>query len=250
MTIRNKVYILAVSFIFFGSCRAKYAVVKSNREEYKITNDVLVDSSIVKMYLPYKTKIEAEINAVIGYADVDLSKSSSLPESVLGNFFADAVFNQVKKIAPQVDFVFPSTKGGLRNDISKGPIIVANIFELMPFENKLVLFNLKGEDFLTLVNYIAASNGQPVSGLRMSIKGKVAENIIVNGKPFDVTKNYWVVASDYVATGGDGAVGFATPIFKKNLDLLIRDALLNEVKDIQAAGKRINAKLDGRITKN
>ncbi|TKC10086.1 hypothetical protein FA048_07715 [Pedobacter polaris] len=250
MTVKNRIHLLSILLLLLASCTTKYALVKSNREEYKISNDVQVDSSIIKTYMPYKAKVEAEMNEVIGYTEVLLAKSSTVPESVLGNFFADAVFNQVKKLEPNVDFVFPSTKGGLRNDIAKGPISVSNIFELMPFENQLVLFNLKGEDFLKVLNYIAATNGQPVSGLKMNIKDKLAENISINGKPFDVAKNYWVVASDYIASGGDDAVGFNTPISRKNIGLLVRDALLREVRQIQAEGKRINAKLDGRITKN
>jgi 2',3'-cyclic-nucleotide 2'-phosphodiesterase (5'-nucleotidase family) len=250
MMMKNKTYILAISLIFLGSCKTKYAVVKSNREEYKISNAVQVDSAIIATYLPYKKKVEAEMNAIIGYTDVLLSRSSTVPESVLSNFFADAVANQAKKLAPNIDFVFPSTKGGLRNDIANGPIIVSNIFELMPFENQLVLFNLKGDDVLKVLTYIAVTNGQPVSGLTMNIKDKKPENVIINGKPFDATKNYWVLTSDYIASGGDDAVGFTTPISKQNIGLLIRDALLKEVKEIQASGKRINAKLDGRITKN
>ncbi|MFD0941376.1 5'-nucleotidase C-terminal domain-containing protein [Pedobacter boryungensis] len=250
MVTKNKIYFLAASLLFLGSCTAKYAVVKSNREEYKISNDVQVDSTIIKTYMPYKVKVDAEMNTVIGYSDVVLTKSSTVPESVLGNFFADAVFHQAKKMEPAIDFVFPTTKGGLRNDIAKGPINVSNIFELMPFENQLVLFNLKGEDVLKVVNYIAISNGQPVSGLKFNIKEKSPEQIIINGKPFDVTKNYWVLTSDYIASGGDDAVGFATPISRKNIGLLVRDALLREVKQVQAEGKSINAKLDGRITKN
>lgn len=250
MTMKNRTCILAICLIFLGSCKAKYAVVKSNREEYKVSNAVPVDSAIINTYLPYKKKVEAEMNAIIGYTNVLLSKNSTLPESVLSNFFADAVANQAKKIAPNIDFVFPSTKGGLRNDIAKGPITVSSIFELMPFENQLVLFNLKGEDVLKVITYIAVTNGQPVSGLRMNINDKTPENVMINGKPFDATKDYWVVTSDYVASGGDDAVGFATPISRKNLGLLIRDALLKEVREIQTEGKRINAKLDGRITKN
>ncbi|MFI5453068.1 5'-nucleotidase C-terminal domain-containing protein [Pedobacter sp. UC225_61] len=250
MSIKKQIYILAISLIFLSSCTAKYAVVKSNREDYKISNDVQVDSAIIKTYMPYKVKVDSEMNTVIGYTDVVLTKSSTVPESVLGDFFADAVLNQAKKMEPAIDFVFPTTKGGLRNDIAKGPITISNIFELMPFENQLVLFNLKGEDVLKVITYIAASNGQPVSGLTFTIKDKSPEGIFINGKPFNISKNYWVLTSDYIASGGDDAVGFATPISRKDIGLLVRDALLREVRQVQAEGKRINAKLDGRITKN
>ena len=120
----------------------------------------------------------------------------------------------------------------------------------MPFENELVLFTLKGEDVLIFINFVARTNGQPIAGLKINIKDGKAENIMVNGKAFDINQNYKVLTSDYIASGGDDAVGFAKPIAKKNLNLKIRDALLNEVTQLQTAGKTINAKLDGRITKN
>jgi 2',3'-cyclic-nucleotide 2'-phosphodiesterase (5'-nucleotidase family) len=250
MNFKSNNYLLLLLFFALSACNTNYHIVKSNREEQNINSSLAVDSSIIKTYMPYKVKVEAEMNEVIGRTDVVLSKSYQLPETVLGNFFADAVFNQVKKIEPQVDFVFPTTIGGLRNDIAKGPITVASIFELMPFENQLVLFNLKGDDVLKVVNYIASRGGQPVSGLKLEIKDKKPENIIINGKAFDVNKSYWVVASDYIAGGGDDAVGFDKPISRKNIGLLVRDALIQEVKEVNANGKGINTQLDGRITKD
>ena len=241
---------LAIIVFILGSCTTKYALVKSNREEYNISNKIAVDSSIIKTYMPYKLQLDAEMNKVIGYTDVKLAKGSSLPESVLGNFFADAVFHQAKKIDANIDFTVPTTKGGLRNDIAKGAITVSNVFELMPFENELVLFTLKGEDVLKFLNFVADKDGQPIAGLKMNIENGKAENILINGKPFDVNKNYKVLTSDYIASGGDDAVGFATPIATKNIGLKIRDALLKEVEELQAVGKRINTTLDGRITKN
>ena len=242
--------LFAIAIISFSGCSTKYGLIKSNREEYNINSKVEVDSSIIKTYLPYKIQLDAEMNKIIGYSAVALTKQSSLPESVLGNFFADAVFNQAKKIEPNIDFTVPTTKGGLRNDIAKGAIIVSNIFELMPFENELVLFTLKGEDALVFINYVAKTNGQPIAGLKMNINDGNSENIIINGKAFDVKQNYQVLTSDYIASGGDDAVGFAKPIAKKVLGLKIRDALLKEVTQLQTEGKTIYAKLDGRITKN
>lgn len=200
--------------------------------------------------MPYKMQLDAEMNKVIGFTDVKLTKGSGLPESLLGNFFADAVFNQAKKIDPTIDFTVPTTKGGLRNDVGKGAITVSNVFELMPFENELVLYSLKGEDALKFISFIAQTNGQPVAGLKMNIKNNKPDHIVIDGKPFDVNKTYQVLTSDYIASGGDDAVGFANPIAKKNLALKVRDALLKEITEVEAAGKHINSKLDGRITKD
>jgi 2',3'-cyclic-nucleotide 2'-phosphodiesterase (5'-nucleotidase family) len=250
MLIKYRLSILTFIAAFLAACSTPYAITKSNREEYAINEKVGVDSTIVKAYLPYKTVLDQEMSKIIGNTEVALTKASTLPESVLGNFFADAVYNQVKKIDPSIDFVFPTTKGGLRNDIPKGPITVSGIFELMPFENQLVLFKLKGSDVLTILTYIASANGQPVAGLKMHINHNLPENIYINGKPFDVERTYNVVTSDYIASGGDDASGFGNPIARRDVGLLVRDALLKEVTEIAAAGKKINAKIDGRITKN
>ncbi|MNL32993.1 hypothetical protein D3C87_1548790 [compost metagenome] len=59
-----------------------------------------------------------------------------------------------------------------------------------------------------------------------------------------------MLTSDYIASGGDNARGFKNPLDKKVLGLKVRDALIGYVKDIEAAGKTINAKLDGRIIKD
>ncbi|RYF10032.1 MAG: hypothetical protein EOO42_23170 [Flavobacteriales bacterium] len=246
----NRFLFLALVIALLSACGTRYTLVKSNREEYNINTNLAVDSTIIKTYLPYKAELDREMNDVIGYTDVTLTKSSKLPESVLGNFFADAVLNQARKIEPNIDFAIPTTNGGLRNDIAKGEITVSKVFELMPFENETVVFTLKGRDVLDVLNFIASSGGQPVSGLKMKIENKLPKDIFINGKAFDLNKTYVVLTSDYIASGGDGTTGFSKPIAKKVIGLKVRDALLQEIKQLNANGKRINTTLDGRVTKD
>jgi len=246
----KRLLLYTISIALLSACSTKYALVKSNREEYNINNSLAVDSTIIKTYLPYKAELDKEMNQVIGYTDVTLTKSSNLPESVLGNFFADAVLNQAKRIEPNIDFAIPTTNGGLRNDIAKGEITVSKVFELMPFENETVIFTLKGSDVLDVLKFIASSGGQPVAGVKMKIDNKLPKDIFIGDKAFDVNKNYVVLTSDYIASGGDGTTGFSKPIAKKVLGLKVRDALLQEIKQLNANGKRVNTTLDGRIAKN
>lgn len=246
----KKLLFSGIAILLLSACSAGNHIVKSARDEYQINQSIGVDSTIIKTYFPYKIQLDAEMNKVIGFAAVDLTKESKLPESVLGNFFADAVAHQVEKILPNIDLVFPTTKGGLRNDIAKGAITASNIFELMPFENQLVLLELKGEALKSMLQWIAASNGQPISGLKMQIKDGKPDMILINGKALDPNKNYLIVTSDYLANGGDDSTGLSNPVSRRNIGLLVRDALMNEVIEAQAAGKQITAKLDGRITKN
>lgn len=247
---RNKGLLAVFITVTLGSCSAAYQVVKSNRAAYAVNTGLAADTALVNVYLPYKKQLDAEMNQVIGHSAVALLKNNDLPETQLGNFFADACLEQAKKLDPAIDFAMPSTKGGLRTDIPKGEIKLSNLFELMPFENELISFTLKGTDMQELLNFIAATNGQPVSGLKMQIRDKKPASVVIQGKAFDPSKTYRVLTSDYIAGGGDNALGFKAPLDKKVLGLKVRDALIAEVKAQQAAGKIINAELDGRITKD
>jgi len=188
------------------------------------------------------------MNAVLGYSDVALTKKSASGESLLGNFFSDAALFEARKIEPAIDFAIPSTNGGLRNDLPMGAISLANVFELMPFENEMIVFNLKGEDVQSLLNFIANSGGQPIAGLTLKIKDKKPVDVQIGGRPFDVTKNYNVVTSDYIAGGGDGLNSFKNPVSAKILGLKVRDALILYIKEKQAAGDKISSKLDRRVS--
>lgn len=243
-------YILVLMALFAPSCSSKYQLTKSDRVDYPINSSLSPDSSIIKSYLPYKARLDAEMTKVIGHSALAMSKKSSdtLPESLLSNFFADAVMEQAKKLDPAIDFAMPSTKGGIRVDLPKGPIMVSNIYELMPFENELVICTIKGTEAQRLLEFIAASNGQPVAGLHMKIIDKKPAVVFIDGKPFDIHRNYRVLTSDYVANGGDNTLGLKDPVEKKVLGLKVRDALINYVKVKQAEGSNITAQLDGRIS--
>lgn len=240
--------VIAVGLLF--SCSSGYKLVKANRAEYVINEDLTADSTIIKAYLPFKEQLDGEMNQVLGYSEVLMTKSNELPETLLSNFFSDAILQQALKYDPTIDFAMPSTKGGLRVDLPKGAIRLSNLFELMPFENELIAFTLKGNDVQELLNFIAATNGQPVAGLRLKIVDKKPVDVFIKGKPFNHQQTYRVLTSDYVAGGGDNALGFKMPVEKKVLGLKVRDVLINYVKENQAAGRTINPKLDGRITKD
>lgn len=247
MNFRNLILGLVV---LSAGCSPGYKIAKSNRAEYIIDKNVPADTSMLRLYLPYKQKLEAEMNQVIGYSEVLMPKVDTIPESLLGNFFSDAILQQGRRLDPDIDFAMPSTKGGIRIALPKGAIAVSNVFELMPFENALVVLTISGAETQQLLNFIAGSNGQPVAGLRMKIRDRKPEQVMINGKPFDSNRSYKVLTSDYVAGGGDNARGFKNPLEKKDLGLKVRDALLNYIRQQEAAGKKINSVLDGRITKN
>ena len=227
----------------------KITKIETKQYAFRDTVNASVDSVLEKEILPYREGMSGQMTEVIGTTDLALTKGQ--PEGLLGNLFSDICFNMANGIYytssyNKADFAF-FNNGGIRAELPKGSITRGNIFELMPFENELVVISLTGNQAKKLFDFMASKDGVPVSHLRFKIKEKQPVDIQVNGLPFDSTKNYLAVTSDYLANGGDQYY-FLTDAKKEYLNLKIRDAMIQYFQEQSKAGHSITANLDQRIS--
>ena len=117
----------------------------------------------------------------------------------------------------------------------------------MPFENAFVTVKFTGVAMQKFFDFIAEGGGDPISGARFTIQNKKAVDILINNKPFDISKNYTVLTSDYMANGGDGGAIFTKGIERKDLNYKLRDAIFQYLEKLNKAGKTLNPINDGRI---
>ena len=233
-------------FIALSSCSTFYQPTSLQHSQYKIDTSIRSDSSVKEMLQPYATNINATMNKVIGMsADTYTNKR---PESEIGNFLADCYKEMAeKKFGRKIDAAFMNV-GGIRSYLSKGNITVGKIFEIMPFDNLLVLQELKGTVLQQYLDVMAADGGWPVSkGVSLQIKNKKAANVMVNGKPLDPNATYTVAHSDYVANGGSDC-SMLKSIPQMNLGYLMRDAILEYVNIQASVGKTIQPVIENRVT--
>ena len=235
------VLILLLSLV---SCSRNYTLTSNEKKIYKMDSAYSPDSKVVSIIAPYKIKIDAQMNEIIGFSETEMQKAE--PESKLGNFVADATLVEIKLSEPQADFSFYNN-GGLRSLLPKGNITVGSVFELMPFENELVLLEIKSDSIISLVNYLIKRNGAPVGGIRLKANAGIAQEILINDKPFDKSRNYFVLTSDFLAGGGDNYIFFANPVSRKNLNLKLRNVLIAHIRSQTKSSKKLNPILDGRI---
>lgn len=235
------------AFISLSSCHHQALVSKVDETHYTIDRDV-IDSSVYRNILPYKQQMEGTMSTVLVQSEGAFTKGDL--ESPLGNFVSDLVLCESKKTLG-ADSVWAAAvilnKGGLRNSLPKGNITIGNIFELMPFENELVLLKLKGSQFKGMLDKIAEKGGLPEAGIRMTIDHGKATNVSVAGVPFDSTKTYGVVTSDYLANGGDNYTFFLSPLERISLNKKLRDAIIGYCEEQGKKGIIIKPYLDGRI---
>ena len=203
--------------------------------------DAVRDSSYTAYLVPTKAALEREMGVQIGYAPERLWIGA--PECPMLNWATDALWEAAKPVYPgKVDIAIVNM-GGMRCPWEAGPITRGNVFELMPFDNELVVLTLKGEDIIALCESFARYGGQGVAGMTVKVvDGKLAD-VQVGGKAVDPKALYTIATSDYLSGGTDhmDALTRHTEYWKS--DLLIRDLYLEAVEKQDT----IRAAVDGRM---
>lgn len=206
------------------------------------------DAYIDSMIYPYREHLDSSMNEVLVYAAKDLVKAK--PESNLGNLLADACLIMAEEYSKKHVDLAILNYGGIRvPSINKGSVSLGNVYELMPFDNYLVLMNLDGASIKQLLDLIALGGGWPVSGLSFEIENAEAKNVKLAGKPLDLNKQYTIAISDYLANGGDN-LELLKAFKQENTNVLLRDAFIEYFKKLAANDKMLDANVEGRITKH
>ena len=230
-------YLSILSFCFvLVACKTE-----SNQQKYgyniEINQQVLSDSSIVKYYQPFKKNLEESLmNTPISYSPETYKKNDGELNSTLSNMFADAtyemsnpVFNKIS--GENIDIVLLNN-GGIRSIISKGNISEKTAFELMPFENSIVVLELSGLSIIKMIDYLRKVKLQhPISGLQITLNNDYSVNEVkINGVSIENEKKYYVATTDYLLEGGDKMYFLAETTKTTDINYKMRDILIDYFK--------------------
>ena len=239
---------LFIILIFsFVSCKTNTFLSSIEETSIKIEEETITsDEDINALIAPYKKELDATMNEVIGQAAQTMPKGR--PESLLGNWSADVILKKAKDYYEQpIDFAF-TNDGGLRIPaLNEGDITLGKIFELMPFDNVLVVMELDYSTLMELFDFFAKKSEHLSHPVKLTVRKGELQSATLNGKPFDKSRIYKVATTDYLANGG-GDLKFLKDKTRINLQKLMRDALIEFVKEETKANRAINSKLEGRIT--
>jgi len=233
--------ILSLFFLLI-SCNPKFQSQKAEFVDYRINPERTSDPTVLSLIKPYGDSMSETMNRIIGYNELNLEKKQ--PEGSLGNFMADAFLTMAaEKFKEPVDGAMVNYGGVRLLQLPAGNVTVGKMYELMPFDNLMVIQKLKGDIVQKFLDRIAAAGGWPISGITFQIKDKKAVNINVGGKPFNINNTYTVANSDFVINGGDSD-NILKGIPFKNIGYNMRDALIEYVTKM----KKISVKEEKRIS--
>lgn len=189
----------------------------------------------------YGDKLKVQMNEVIGEALDDMGTDGKYNGPfALGSLVADII-----RESQNVEVGIVNT-GGIRTSLNKGPVTVGEIFEIMPFDNAVTAFAIKGKDLRQVVETSASrlgvSKNLQFSGLVYSMKGTQVTDIHVQGKPLEPERLYRAAAPDYVFSGNEG-ISFENAVEARPTGQLIRDLMLDYVRQ----KRQLRAPADQRL---
>ncbi|MGE0560747.1 MAG: 5'-nucleotidase C-terminal domain-containing protein [Flavobacteriales bacterium] len=221
---------------------------KTNQNYTAKSNTIKIDSTLSSLesteafIQPYKESLDAEMNEILVYSEKSMIKGT--PESELGNFVADLSLKIITEKFPEanIDFCLLNN-GGLRTSLPQGAITRGKIFELMPFDNELVIVSLTPEKAKNLIEYIYNVGGQPISGTKLNFT--LSADSVFSQLNWHKTVN--IITTDYLANGGDKMDFFLNPIKIETTQLKLRDAIIEHCIEEHKKGNKITSALDERI---
>ncbi|WP_157975901.1 5'-nucleotidase C-terminal domain-containing protein [Lewinella sp. IMCC34191] len=197
--------------LLLAGCQRPLGPAAIQPQFYAITAAIEPDSTegvatrVAGIIDPYADQLSEAMNRVIGEVALPLVKAQ--PESSLGNWTADLLLTAARDLFPDYDIAFAvQNYGGLRiAQIGSGPMRVNDIYELMPFDNELVLVEVTGREMTDFVKHTLTDGGWPVSEGLVAIRSRDGMDIRVQGKEVDDEATYYLAVPDYVANGGNDA---------------------------------------------
>lgn len=231
-----KAHLILSLIVYFSACKVQYSADSHQNISYKISNSTLdTTSALDKLLRPYRDSMLSQMSIVLGDASADFKKEK--PSGSLGNLVADAMIQEAKSMNIKADACIYNHGGVRINELKQGQITVGKVFELLPFENELVLLEVPGDVLIKWFELILKSGGWPVSDeLKLSAEGdsksfsiRKIEDAEAQFQPIAPSKTYRILTNDYVANGGDNCE-FLKGLNKNLSGVLIRDLMIKYIK--------------------
>ena len=232
--------------LLFSSLQAQdYKVRSFCWERIEVTSELDATPSEVaaNVVAPYKASVDSIMAPPLGLSRVAMN--AKRPESLLSNWAADVMVEGGTATGLEPADMGLINIGGLRNNMPEGIVRRGDVMLISPFENYMVVLEMKGSDLLELMKDIAAVKGEGVSSsVRMEITadGKLL-SCTVGGKEIDPHRTYTVATIDYLAEGNDKMYSLKKAVKRHDIGILARDIMMEYI----IKHRVIDSKLEGRI---
>jgi len=230
-------------------------------EPIVLDNEVPQDPQILAAVDLLRDPVEKLKGKPVGTFAADMDgdrKNCRAKECTMGNLITDALLWKTKSQGTEIAI---QNGGGIRASIPGGDVTMGDVLTVLPFQNSIATFKLKGSDVVAAlengVGQVEEGAGRfpQVGGMRYTWDpskepgGRIvsAEVLQDDGSfvPLNPEKVYFVVSNDFMRGGGDGYA-----VFRDNgMDAYDSGPGLEEaVAEYVGLHSPVEPKIEGRIT--
>lgn len=157
------------------------------------------------------------------------------PESPIGNLLTDILLAS----EPRADVAIHNTLGGIRADLPPGDLTYGSVYEMFPFDNRIVHLRLSGAELkAVLANQIEGPVRRGhISGISVEADCDAGELYISVRKSSGIEvldhEQLLIVTNDFLASGGDEVLTPAMPAEGFRIEFegpLVRDVIVDWMK--------------------
>ncbi len=235
--------------ILLTSCQQKEHLVKVEGVRIEINDSIPNNADIEAFIKPYKEHVNKTLDSALAYAPETYSKNDGNLNTAIGNLMADIVLEQanpffMSKTNNTIDMVLLN-HGGIRAPILKGTVTARTAYQVMPFENSIIVVEMKGVHIKKLIAYLQKSRkAHPISGLKLTVdKNYDVIKALINNNEIEDKNLYFVATNDYLYNGGDKMYFFKEVGKAHKLNYKIRNAMIDYFSKVDT----IAAKIDDRF---
>lgn len=226
--------VLTALFLSLGLALSAQVKPKLERgQPVPVTDTLTEDAEVAKVIAPLTLELRSTFGKELVMAPQGLFRGRGGEENFLGYWVADLMRERAKQILGAPIRFAITNSGGLRGNIRPGVVKVADVYEVMPFENELVIAEYTGAEILQIVKAgIYRRAGEPCSGVIAKVLGtpEKPEFSITwdDGTAIDPEETVKVALSDYLLSSGDSISTLRKGRKPITTGLPLRDLLIDE----------------------
>ncbi len=212
-------------FLSLTSCHTARHIQQIEGNQTKVNKDnIKLNPEMDSLIAPYRVIYNQKMFDTLAYNPIELGKNKSM--SNLGSWVTEGMKWYCDSVLKNpVDFSICNS-GGIRvKTMAKGPVLLKNIYEIMPFDNALIILELDSSQMDSLTAHLVNYGAWPMSGnCQIKIDSNKKTGYWQVEKPISKPK-FKIAISDFLANGGD-KMYFMTKIDQIHTKSLFRDALI------------------------
>jgi 5'-nucleotidase len=206
------------------------APVLSHGQALPVGPAIADDPELARAIAPLALKVHESFARVLVQAPLGLARAQAGADP-LGGFIAERMRAAAAGEGP-VRFAFTSGNS-LGRDLLPGPVRLLDFYEVLPYDNELVVAEYTGAQLLAIVKEgLRATGGEPCAGIQVVLAGTALHPELTvtwaDGSAIDPRQTYLGALTDYLLASGGSTPTLKAGAHPRHTGIMVRQAIIDQ----------------------